>query len=239
MNVRQFLKKYCWYYVFVSAVMVGSAFGFSRAVTVSVQQELLKSQTTIVIDPGHGGMDGGATSCTGTLESQINLEVSLRIHDLLHLMGYHTSMIRSADVSVDTEGNTIAKRKASDLRNRVQMVQKTENALLLSIHQNQFSDSQYDGAQVFYANTPSSQALAEAMQSALVEKLNPGSRRQCKQADGVYLLQHIDCPGILVECGFLSNPREEAKLRSSGYQKQLACVIVDTVVDFLEQETMV
>ena len=236
MNVRQFLKKYSWFYVLMAAIMIGSASWFSQAVTVSNRQALLRSRTTVVIDAGHGGMDGGATSCTGVLESRINLEVSLRVNDLLQLMGYHTAMIRTDDSSVDTEGSSIAQRKASDLKNRVRMVHQADHPLLISIHQNQFSDRKYDGAQVFYAQTPSSQTLAQALQSTLVEKLNPGSRRKCKQADGVYLMQHIDCPGILIECGFLSNPAEEARLRSEGYQKQLACVIVDAVADFLEAQ---
>ncbi len=239
MNVRQFLSKYCWYYLLVGALMVGSSLGFSHAITAAAQQELLKSQVTIVLDPGHGGEDGGAISCTGVAESQINLEISLRIHDLLHLLGYNTTMIRDTDTSVYTQGDTISQRKVSDLKERVRRIQETKDAMLVSIHQNQFSDSQYNGAQVFYAGETSSKSLAQAMQTALVEKLNPGSRRQCKKAEGIYLMQHIDCPGILIECGFLSNPEEEVKLRSERYQKMLSCVISATLAQFLQQNSLI
>ena len=113
------------------------------------------------------------------------------------------------------------------------MVNETENALLVSIHQNYFTESRYSGAQVFYSKTDGSERLAKNMQAELVSKLNPGSRRKCKQCTGVYLMTHIDCPGILVECGFISNPEEEAKLRDAAYQKKLCCIIAVSIGDFL------
>src|SRR5699024_7913427 len=181
--------------------------------------------TTIVIDPGHGGEDGGATSCTGVLESQLNLEISLRLRDLLHFLGYQTKMIRTTDTAVYTNGTTISEKKISDLKNRVKLVNETANALLLSIHQNQFSDGRYSGAQVFYAPTAGSQDFAQSAQSLLISSLTPKSKRACKPAESVYLMQHIQCTGILVECGFLSNSQEEANLRTPEYQKKLCCVI--------------
>ena len=94
------------------------------------------------------------------LESSFNLEISLRLNDLFHLLGYETRMIRTTDTSVYTKGDTIAQKKASDLKERVRIVKDTENALLLSIHQNIFPEGKYSGAQVFYADTPGSEALA-------------------------------------------------------------------------------
>ena len=104
----------------------------------------------IIIDPGHGGEDGGAISCTGVSESKLNLEISLRLNDLLNLLGYDTCLIRDSDISIHTKGETIAQKKASDLKERVRIVNETENAVLLSIHQNQFPDSRYSGPQVFF-----------------------------------------------------------------------------------------
>ena len=121
----------------------------------------------------------------------------------------------------------------SDLKERVSIVNSTPNAMLLSIHQNNFSDSRYSGAQVFYADTQGSERLAKVLQCALISSLNKGSNRKCKKSDGVYLMEHISCPGILVECGFLSNPEEEARLRSRDYQQKLCCVIASTVSSFL------
>ncbi len=115
----------------------------------------------------------------------------------------------------------------------VELVNETPEALLLSIHQNQFSDGKYSGAQVFYAPTAGSQALAERVQALLIDTVNPGSRRACKPADGVYLMQHVGCTGILVECGFLSNAQEEAKLRTAEYQKELCCVIACAAAEYM------
>ncbi|MBQ8834548.1 MAG: N-acetylmuramoyl-L-alanine amidase [Oscillospiraceae bacterium] len=193
----------------------------------------MEREHCIVIDAGHGGIDGGATSCTGKLESTFNLEIALRLNDLLHFLGYETKMIRTTDTSVYTKGETIAQKKISDLKERVRMVNETENALLVSIHQNNFSDGRYSGAQIFYADTEGSQLLAKQLQDAFVSTLNPGSNRQSKQSSGVYLMEHIDCTGVLVECGFLSNAQEEAKLRSPDYQQRLCCVIAATMIRFL------
>lgn len=221
--------------LFVCACGVAACFLGSRAVSVMAVNALRDGMTTVVLDAGHGGLDGGATSCTGKLESSYNLEIARRLNDLLHLLGYPTRMIRTTDTSVYTAGNTIAQKKMSDLKERVRVCNETENALLLSIHQNNFSDSRYSGAQVFYAGTENSQALAETMQAALVQTLNPGSKRQIKKASGIYLMEHIACTGVLIECGFLSNAEEEAKLSSPDYQMKLCCVIACVVSQFVEE----
>jgi len=205
----------------------------SKAVTTIAQNMPPEREHCIVIDAGHGGVDGGATSCTGILESTYNLDIALRLNDLFHLLGYDTKMIRTTDISVYTKGETIAQKKISDLKERVRITNDTENALLISIHQNMFSDSQYSGAQVFYAKPEGSMLLAKQMQAAFLDTLNPGSRRQCKKSDGIYLMEHIIHPGILIECGFLSNPQEEANLRSREYQQKLCCVIASTVDSYL------
>lgn len=221
-------------YLLVVSAFLGLAYGTGLATTTVAQMIPLERDHTIVIDAGHGGVDGGATSCTGILESRFNLEISLILEDLFHLLGYQTKMIRKTDISVYTSGDTIAAKKVSDLRQRVKLVMETEDPILISIHQNTFSDSKYSGAQVFYAKKGA--ALARQMQQALIDAVNPGSNRTSKPAEGVYLMQHIDCVGILVECGFLSNPEEEAKLRDEAYQRKLCCVIGCTTAEFLTGE---
>lgn len=188
---------------------------------------------TVILDAGHGGVDGGTTSCTGRLESSYNLEITMRLRDILELLGYHTHLIRDSDISVYTRGETIAQKKASDLKERVRIANETENSLLLSIHQNHFSDSQYSGAQVFFPNTPGSETLAKKMQTSFVTHLNPGSRRQAKKSQGIYLMEHINCPGILIECGFLSNPQEENALSQKDYQQKLCAIIAAEISQFL------
>ena len=220
------------YILIISCFLLGT-WGANHAVTVMAENEPITGRTCIVIDAGHGGVDGGTTSCTGVLESGINLEISLRLRDMLHLLGYQTKMIRTEDISIHSQGNTIAQKKISDLKNRVQIINNSENAILVSIHQNYFSDSRYSGAQVFYGREEGSEALAKQLQNAFVTALNPGSNRQCKKSEGVYLMEHIDCTGVLIECGFLSNVQEEAKLRTPEYQKKLCCVIAATASTFL------
>ena len=207
----------------------------SQTVSVLALQELRSKQHRIVIDPGHGGIDGGATSCTGKPESSYNLEITLRLRDLFHLLGYPTRMIRTTDTSIYTKGETIAAQKLSDLKERLKISNESEQQILISVHQNYFADSRYSGAQVFYGTTHGSKLLAEALQSAFVTSLNPGSKRMAKQAEGIYLMEHIQVPGILVECGFLSNPEEEAKLRTTYYQQKVCCLIATTVAEFLER----
>lgn len=216
------------FYLLVLIAVIGIASAGSKTVTVIAQLRPVQRQHCIVIDAGHGGIDGGATSCTGVLESQLNLEIARRVNDLFCLMGYDTVMIRQTDESVYTEGSTIAAQKISDLKERVRITNSAENAVLISIHQNTFSDSRYYGAQVFYAPTDGSDRLAKGIQQSLVSQLHPESNRKPKKADSIYFLQHIDCPGVLIECGFISNPQEEAKLRDAVYQKKLAAVIVSS-----------
>lgn len=215
--------------VILSGLMVGNI------VTVISESATLKNRTCFIIDAGHGGVDGGAVSCTGLYESHINLQIALRLNDLMHLLGYDTKMIRSTDISVYTSGESIAAKKSSDLKERVRIVNSTQNAILLSIHQNHYSDSYYNGAQMFYPKTAGSESLAKQLQKAFVSALNPGSNRQAKPVEGLYLMNHIEKTGVLIECGFLSNIEEEAKLTDPQYQKNICCVIVSVCGDYLNE----
>ena len=115
------------------------------------------------------------------------------------------------------------------------MVKAAEPALLVSIHQNPFDESKYYGAQVFYAGTDGSKELAQLTQSLLRETLEPDNHRETKKADTVYLMEQIECTGILVECGFLSNPQEDQLLQQEDYQMKIACAIGSAVAQFLEE----
>ena len=177
-------------------------------------------------------------SCTGVNESQINLEIALRVDDFCHLLGYSTIMLRTDDISLhDDTARTISEKKVSDLKNRVKLVNQVGNGILVSIHQNQFSESKYHGSQVFYAATDGSQPLAEQLQDNLRAVIDPSNNRQCKKADSVYLMSKIQCPAVLVECGFLSNAQEEAMLRDAQYQKKLAAVITCSICSYIQEES--
>lgn len=221
-------------YGIILSVFLTVTYYTGKATTVIAQMIPLEREYTVIIDAGHGGVDGGAISCTGIPESKFNLDISLKLRDLFHLLGYRTQMVRTEDISVYTSGETIAAKKVSDLRHRVKMIENAQNPILISIHQNTFSDSRYFGPQVFYPPKGEGEPLAKHLQQALTDSLNPGSSRMAKRADGVYLMQHIRCTGVLIECGFLSNPEEEAKLRSDPYQRKLCSVICATVSKFLD-----
>lgn len=203
--------------------------GGSKGLTVMIERTPLSNRSCIVLDAGHGGIDGGALSCTGVPESQINLQITQRLNDLLNFLGYDTMMLRTSDTSLHTQGSTIASQKISDLKQRVKLVHEHSPALMISIHQNTFSDKRYCGAQVFHCLDDGSRKLALQLQDNFIRTVNKGSTRKPKQSKGIYLMEHIDCPGILVECGFLTNENEEALLRSDDYQKKISTVIATTV----------
>ena len=235
------MKKSNWigflpFYLLTAIIFIGIAMWGSRTTTTIAQNRPVERGNTIVIDAGHGGIDGGATSCSGVLESKLNLEIALKLEAVMQLLGFDTVMIRSTDTSVYTDGNTIASQKVSDLKERVRIVNNTPNAILISIHQNTFPDGRYSGAQVFYGGDEESRELAQTLQMNFNQTLCRGSNRKSKKAQGVYLMQNIDCPGLLIECGFLTNPQEEAKLRDDEYQKQLCCVIAATISGFTHSQ---
>ena len=190
---------------------------------------------TLVLDAGHGGEDGGAVSLTGVPESGINLDIVLKLDQVLGLYGQAPVVLRTSDLSLHDEyADTLREKKVSDLHNRVSAIESVENAVLLSVHQNNFTNSKYHGAQVFFAPTNGSQELAVHTQEILRAALDPDNVRQAKPIpDTVYLMNHISCPGILVECGFLSNPEEEALLRTSGYQTKLAAAMAGAWLQYV------
>ena len=231
-----FVKRYAWVY----ALALLGAWAFSSlasgGVTLAANVAALTEPKPliVVLDPGHGGPDGGAVSCTGALESGLNLEISLRLNDLLRLLGFQTRMTRSTDVSIHSpEAQTVSERKISDLRNRVKLVNETEHALLLSLHQNRFEEPKYHGAQVFYSPNGDGEDLAQALQAALAAGLDPDNHREAKPDRTIYLLQNVHCPAALIECGFLSNPPEEQRLHQADYQKRIACSVASGLCDYL------
>ena len=194
---------------------------------------------TVVIDAGHGGEDGGAVSKAGNAESHVNLAIATRLDHILGLFGANVVMLRTEDVSLhDGSASTLREKKVSDLHNRVARIEATPNATLISIHQNTYDgSSRYHGAQVFYTNGPLSLPLAQYTQEVLRQALDPENSRQAtKIPDSVYLMSHISCRAILVECGFLSNWKEAANLNSEEYQDRLAWTIHVGIMEFLNQK---
>ena len=211
----------------LSAVAV--SFVLPPKAAVPTSGEAAAGKTVWVIDAGHGGEDGGAVGTDGSRESDINLAIARRLEGLLALLGEETRMTRTEDVSIHSEGAaTLREKKRSDLKNRVALVNSTQGAVLVSIHQNSLpSSKRTHGAQVFFRKEEGSAALANAVQRALNETVNLENEKTEKAIDpSIYLMKNVTAPAILIECGFLSNENETALLKSADYQQKLAVVII-------------
>ena len=180
----------------------------------------------IVIDPGHGGFDGGTVAVDGTMEKDINLLIALHLRDMLVVCGLNVVMTRDTDVSTQSvDATTIREKKVSDIHNRLSLYESS--ATVISVHQNHYTSSKYSGTQVFYsANHPQSEVLAAMIQQSVVARLQPHNNRQYKSAsDGIYLMHHTAVPAVLVECGFMSNAEELALLKDTQYRRRMAWAI--------------
>ncbi|MBQ1638035.1 MAG: N-acetylmuramoyl-L-alanine amidase [Ruminococcus sp.] len=188
----------------------------------------------VLIDPGHGGEDGGAVS-GDVLEKHINLAVSHDVADLLRLCGYTVSMTRDTDDALTNEGEDVRKRKYNDMKMRLDLYNATPDNVVVSIHQNKFDAAASHGAQVFYSpNHPNSAVLAEALRKSVTGMLQPDNTRTCKAAGKeIFLLKNARVPAVIVECGFISNRQERELLVTDDYQKQLALAIAAGLMNYV------
>ena len=191
---------------------------------------------TVVIDAGHGGRDGGAIALSKVSEKELNLDVSLALAEMLRACGVNVVLTRDGDYMLSCdEGST---NKGRDLAARRRIIQSQKNAILVSIHMNSFPQSEYKGLQVYYSeNNGFSKSLAEAVQSFTVENLQKDNKRQTKIGRDIYLLETAQCPAILVECGFLSNPEEAELLNDAEYRRRLSLVMCAAICDFLGESS--
>ncbi len=200
--------------------------GWSAGVPASAQ--LQPAGRIVVVDAGHGGEDGGAVAGDGTVESGLNLEIAVRLNALLRLMGQNTVMTRTEDVSIYSDGaQTLHQKKVSDLENRAALVNGLTDAVLISIHQNSLPSSpKTRGAQVFYNGVGYAPELAAAAQERLNQAVNSEKGKTAKRiSDSIYLTRHAQAPAVIVECGFLSNDGDTARLKEPEYQLHLAAAI--------------
>ena len=205
-------------------------------ITQSVNKTI-EFKPTIIIDPGHGGEDGGAT-VNNILEKNINLSISKKLNEIVMLMGYQTKLTRTEDKLIgEGKYTTIRSAKQADIAKRLQMVETLENCILISVHQNHFHQSKYSGFQVFYNNNHNqNKVLAETLQKTIVTHLQPDNTRTIKTIGAeIYLLYHCTKPAVMVECGFLSNPKEVSLLINDAYQNTMAYTIAKGIDDALKQ----
>ena len=184
----------------------------------------ISEEKIIIIDAGHGGEDSGAVGTNGVYEKNLNLAISLEIGALLEKEGYTVVYTRTDDRMLYLpEENIKGIRKISDLRNRCKVAENYPDALFVSIHMNSFGSSKYSGLQVYYSvDNDSSYGLASKIQAEVKESVQPNNNRVIKAGEGIYILEHIENPSVLIECGFLSNEKELALLKDGDYQGALA-----------------
>ncbi len=197
-----------------------------------------KEIPTIIIDAGHGGIDGGTHSYDGTLEKNINLNIALMLREILINLGYSDIvMTRELDKSIHSDGvQGIRNQKISDIKNRLGIIESHDNALFISIHQNYFTQEKYSGAQVFYSkNNPESEKLAQSIRLSIINNIQKDNSREIKQSGKeIYLLNNTDAPAVMVECGFLSNRKEADLLKTEEYQRKIAFFIATGLIDYLK-----
>ena len=213
--------------LFLCLCILGAASYLGRNQVVSVSASVPEEGRILILDAGHGGEDGGASSAGGSRESDINLNIVLKTEALMAFFGVRTELTRDQDRSMHSDGSlTLHEKKVSDLKNRVELVNSIPNAMLISVHQNYFTDSRYGGAQVFYSVGDVGRQWGEGTQEVLRQVLNPNNDRAAKSIpDNIYLFSHISCPAILVECGFLSNGEEASLLLTDAYQRKISLAL--------------
>jgi N-acetylmuramoyl-L-alanine amidase len=197
-------------------------------------RSLLQKGYTVVIDSGHGGNDPGKIAADGTLEKDLNLAVALKLQTYLEAADINVVMTRTTDAGLYDENSS--NKKAQDMKNRVSLMNNCNADVVVSIHQNSYSDSAIHGAQVFYYTTSTAgKELAHILQESLTTNLDSANHRKEKANDNYYLLKKVQSPIVIVECGFLSNPSEAALLSSAGYQDQIAWILHMGILQYLNQ----
>lgn len=221
---------YCIIAVIFAGIVFVSAVNSAPASVVSDDAPL------IIIDAGHGGKDGGAVASDGTQEQYINLDIALKLNKKLNDAGYKTLLTRKDDNSIhDSNLTSVREQKVSDIHNRLKIIESNPGCIFVSIHQNYFTESRYNGAQVFYSpNNEKSSLLASCIQKSIVTDLQPDNTRQIKESgSSIYILYHSKEPSVLVECGFLSNTEETAKLNDENYRTQMADSVCKGIINYI------
>ena len=231
-KIRRFV--FLFLVVFFLSVFIALMVTSTSRVTLQTDAMPVEPLPRVILDAGHGGEDGGAVSADGTSEKAINLSIAQKTNDLLRLFGFETQMTRTDDNDISEEGDTIRERKLSDMKKRLSIFNSSADNTIISIHQNKFSNTTSHGTQVFYSpNNDNSSALAESILCSVKAQLQPDNERKCKPSDdGIYLLKNTTQPAVIVECGFLSNREECARLADEGYQKQMSFAITTGFLDY-------
>ena len=221
------------YIIFFIIYLILIIFAFYNIDNYSAVNVEYNSLPVIVIDAGHGGEDGGAVA-NNVVEKNINLSISNKLRDIFISSGFNVKMTRSSDKMINDSGDTLRERKVSDMKNRLKLFNESENNIVISIHQNKFTQEEYKGSQVFYStNNKESEKLALSIKTSIKTLIQPDNEREIKPADrNIYLLYNSKTPSVIVECGFISNLEEARLLKDSVYQNKIAFAIYSGFLDY-------
>lgn len=205
--------------------------GINETGAVVLQEE---RSPVVVLDAGHGGVDPGKVGVDGTLEKDINLSIAFKLKEMLEAADVKVVLTRENDEGMYQETDTNKKR--ADMEARCRLIESAAPDLTVSIHQNSYHEEYVKGAQVFYyEKSEEGRRLAQILQAGFDQVLGAENTRQAKANDQYYLLLHTSCPMVIVECGFLSNWEESAKLADKGYQERLAWAIHLGILQYLNE----
>lgn len=186
----------------------------------------------IVIDAGHGGDDPGKVGINGANEKDINLQIAEKVKTYLEASDIEVIMTRTSDEGLYDPN--ASNKKVQDMKRRIELIDEAAPKVTVSIHQNSYPEEYVHGAQVFYyTGSNEGKRLAEHIQAQLIEKADPGNKRQIKANDSYYLLKKTDIPIVIVECGFLSNSAEAEKLCDEEYQDRVAWAVHLGILQYL------
>ena len=176
----------------------------------------------------------GAESKNGITENAINLKITLKVQNLLEQSGATVILTRSDENGIyDLDKQTLREKKVSDIKNRVKIGNESQADIFVSIHLNKIPQTQYYGWQTFYKKSDeNSIKLAKSIQQNLNESIQKQNKRESLAIKGKYIIENVEIPTTLVECGFLSNPEEEAQLQNEEYQDRLAWGIYNGIIDY-------
>ncbi|MCR5737170.1 MAG: N-acetylmuramoyl-L-alanine amidase [Eubacterium sp.] len=228
-------------FVTIIALSMGNLFSqkkMGKEAKPTDRKTIKKNGFCVVIDPGHGGDDPGKVGTDGTLEKDLNLQIGKRLKSRLEERGYEVYLTRTEDVHL----GSVKFRKITDLNERCEIIrnccEKNKKSIMISIHQNSFPKENVKGAQCFYYHlSEDGKKIAEYVQKRLNEHVNGDGEKQMKRNDNYYILMNSDCPGVIIECGFLSNPLEEKQLREEEHQNLLAESIVQGIDEFFRKRS--
>lgn len=231
------------YYIFLFSVVIVSLclfliFYTAESSIITSNNFSVNKEITVIVDAGHGGIDGGAVAEDGTAEKDINLPIALYLEAYLSALGVNTKLTRAEDISIHSpHAKTVREIKVSDIHNRMKIIEDTDNCIFVSVHQNSYSNPKYSGAQVFYSpNTTASAEIADCIQASIVSNLqNDNSRLIKKSTKDIYLLYYAKKPAVLVECGFITNKNELELLKNGEYQRKMAFSIALGILNYINK----